>query len=347
MDIIISHASAMRFWRARRALPADLKKAVRTQAVIGGGAPSRAQLEELRALGFAPTPNHPIDLLFGDQASRSRTAYVRAHTSSVKYPAGAFLRVSPHVLIVSPELAFAQMAEAVPFEELLLMGCEFCGTFTLATPGGKQAKSVPVMSAASVNAFLDACPKRAVRDSARLSARFLLDNSASPQESRLALLLSLPTAYGGYGLPAPVLNQEVKMQDAAYAIYPHTPLRLDLHWPAARLDVEYNGADHDERTADDIARAAALEAQGFDVMMLTHRQMYGVDAFDAVARTIAAKLGYRLRIRRGDFEERRAKLRKALIGSVYGNREFAEDRSEDSCACLANAAQGGSEPLDA
>ena len=314
MDIIVSHTAAFWYWRHFSGKLADLKRAKRLSAVTSSAALSDAAEEELLALGFRPTHEHPIDLLYADQRARNRVDRVRAHVSGAAYPAGSFLRLSPHVLIASPELTFAQMAEKLPFERLLLLGFELCGTFALRGPEATWTAQAPLTSASAINAFIKACPKKAIRSAARDAARFVLDNSASPQESRLAILLTLPTAFGGYGLPSPKLNHPVILHDAAYSLYPHTPLRLDLAWPEKRFAVEYLGKEpHDGRQEEDIARVAALAAEGIQSLALTRRQLYDVDAFDAVARSIAGQLGFRLRIRRQDFEMRRARLRQALL----------------------------------
>ena len=72
------------------------------------------------------------------------------------------------------------------------------------------------------------------------------------------------------------------------------------------------------RTQEDYARAAALAVEGIRVMALTNAQVADVDAFDAVARHIATQLGVRLRVRRRDFAERQAALRRKLGYSADG-----------------------------
>ena len=133
-------------------------------------------------------------------------------------------------------------------------------------------------------------------------------------EAKVALLLSLPAKYGGYGLPKPALNPALEPGDDAKKLYRVESYRPDLFWAEARVDVEYHGNPHEGEAArtKDAARQAALEADGIKVTVLTFPQVADPAAFDVVARTLAKRLGCRLRIGVSGYEERRAHLREEL-----------------------------------
>ena len=80
----------------------------------------------------------------------------------------------------------------------------------------------------------------------------------------MAILLTLPTTLGGYGLPQPTLNPDIALADQARALYPHTTARPDLYWEHERFDVEYDGDAHEGEASrtKDAGRRAALEAEG-------------------------------------------------------------------------------------
>lgn len=269
-------------------------------------------VDELAQLGVVPTKQRPVDLLFAEQQFRSRSSLVRSHVSTHEYPAGSFLRLSEHVLIVCPELCFIQMDGQVPLTKLIHLGCELCGTYALVGSGGAVEEGKPLMSAASLASYMDACPPRVVGKGARRAAPYILDAAASPRESALALVLSLPHLLGGYGLPVPVLNHPVALGEQAYGLYPCSPVRCDLFWPEVRFAVEYQGELHKERYASDVARAAALQAEGVDVLALTKEQLDDAVSVATVAQAVAVKLGVKLRVRREDFTVRNAALLEAL-----------------------------------
>ena len=130
-----------------------------------------------------------------------------------------------------------------------------------------------------------------------VAARLAFDGAASPMEAKLALLLSLPTRLGGFGLPRPQLNRPFALSPEAQLVYPHTPCRLDLSWPGTDLDVEYDGSG-DEHSGDmhakDVARLAALRLDGVDVLVLAKQQVYDPRAFAQMVQVIAGKLGGRI-----------------------------------------------------
>ena len=256
MEIIVSHLSALNYWRHFTGNIATLKRMHRSTAATEPGRFTGDILDELHAFGFAATAEHPIDLLSADQKRRHRSSVVRAHVSSASYPDGTFIRLSERILIVSPELAFIQ-AESLPYGQLLLAGCQLCGTYAFTGPKNHLTERPPLTSPADIRDYLALCPAGIVGRKARRAAKHLPGNAASPQEARLALLLTLPHAQGGYALLEPTLNPPIILDDAARAIYGHSPCYPDLYWASAQLAVEYDGREsHAGRSDEDIARVA-------------------------------------------------------------------------------------------
>ena len=269
-------------------------------------------LAELAELGIVPAPKSRVDFLFAAQENRRREPLVHAHVQAHELPANSFYRLSEHVLIVCPELCFIQMGEFLSLERLIHAGYELCGTYRLPVADAQPEFRDALSTKAQVSAYIDACGARVVNTSARRAAGYVMDGSASPRESSLAMLLCLPQRLGGYGLPVPVLNHPVQLTPEAYRIYPCNPCRCDLFWPEQRFGVEYQGELHKERYAEDVARAAAFQAVGVDLLAITKEQMADAQAFATVTKTVAANLGVRLRIRREDFAARNARLRREL-----------------------------------
>lgn len=135
-------------------------------------------------------------------------------------------------------------------------------------------------------------------------------------ESRLVLYFTLPHHRGGYGLPVPQLNVTFDI-DGRVRHLDGRRYRGDLCWPEARVAVEYDSdAAHTgpQRIAEDTRRRNALVERGITVVGVTHRQARSIGELDRVARIVAKLLGYRIRERRADQEERRATLFEKLFG---------------------------------
>lgn len=315
MEYILSHSSAFLFWRffpgPRRSLP----KARRRSGMTERPNLEKLPLEELASRGIPVSANTPLHVLVSDQLLRSHSSVFRCHVSTTALPPSSFLRETDTLLVSSPELTFAQLAETRPFLKLVLLGSELCGCYAHRMGTSDLPARIPLTTPETIKRYLAQLPERPGIERARKAADYLVANAASPMEIKLALLLSLPQRYGGYGLPAPRLNPTLELGPEARRAYPHGTCRPDLFWSKARFDLEYHGADsHTDEVAfaSDLARQTALMSEGIEVYPISFAQIADADVFDSVARTIAGKLGMRLRIRNPKFLENQSALRKTL-----------------------------------
>ena len=295
MELVISHQRALWFWRTFGGDIRVFERCAYPEAMMTPprlAAPLRGVL--LRA-GFTVSEERPLDLLFFRDCTKSRSKQVRSHTTARQLPPGSLVRLSEHVLIASPELVFAQIAEDRSFEQLIMAGCELCGCYRVlgedGTPLPLPEERPRLTRAADIAETLQQLRLGPRTKSARAS-RHIFDNARSPMEAKVALLLSLPPRLGGFGLPRPVLNPDIHPGPRALALYPRTPCHPDLYWPAIRLDVEYDGADTHtaEAHAKDVARAAAFACEGIEVLVVAKAQVYDRWAFETMAGIIASRL---------------------------------------------------------
>jgi hypothetical protein len=144
------------------------------------------------------------------------------------------------------------------------------------------------------------------------------EHSASPMETALALMLTLPCEYGGYGLPRPELNASLPV--GAYAdLWDGGPLITpDLLWRDTRLVVEYDSdEEHASRggrkAGDDAVRANVLVAMGYRVLRVTTSNVRSLVAVDRAARQVAACLAITLDEADAVTQIRRHKLHALLM----------------------------------
>lgn len=310
MEIILCHGSALLFWRRFTGDVRRLPAVPRLMASSDYPTIDDALLRELAGLGIAPPGEAPLHLLFANPSVRPKMPGVVAHLVTQVLPPNSFLRLSPHVLIVSPELCFVQMADVLSFGHTALIGCELCGSAAQVDGGLPDRR--PLTSAAKISTFLAAAPRLGGAKQAKRVLPHLVDNAASPMEARLALLLSAPTRLGGYGLPKPEMNRLFGLSREAQQLYPHDNCACDLFWPDRQVDVEYHGAGYHADEAAlirDTARTQALQCDGVSVVPLTYPQIADAAAFDSFARTLAKSLAHRIRIRSGNHPALAAQLR--------------------------------------
>lgn len=180
---------------------------------------------------------------------------------------------------------------------------EFAGTYRLpAGEGGQVAYGLgAAISRDGLRAYLDAQPASKGTTRAREVIDLAFDGSASPMETALALMLTMPVEQGGYGLPRPRLNQPIAVNGNAriQLLSSKSGMRADACWERERLVLEYDSeefhaAQGSGKLIDDAERANSLAALGYRVLSVKYGQVAQMDRLDLLARQISEILGVKL-----------------------------------------------------
>lgn len=144
--------------------------------------------------------------------------------------------------------------------------------------------------------------------------------AASPFEVEAYLLLALPRSLGGEGFCGIELNVEVMLSTSARAIVGKSRVYIDLllSSPDGRRQVaiECQGKASHGRTGDglrDADRMTALQAMGYDVLLLTHGQISDKDRFHAIVKAICRMLDAEYRDKSSDEQRAETLLRSELF----------------------------------
>lgn len=215
--------------------------------------------------------NCKIEVTVCQPNSINNTNYYKCHCYSGKYPKGSFLKVDNAFFISSPELLFCQMAQELAAEKLLMLGFELCGTYSVNTEceDGFIKTIQPITSADKILKYIENMERIGHQfhgiKRARYAAKYILDNSASPRESRLAILLGGPRKIGAFGITGLVLNNPVKLSNAAYSICGQRYVIPDISIPNKKIAIEYDSdAYHNNQNQNrhDKKRIDALQHDG-------------------------------------------------------------------------------------
>ena len=344
MDIIISHKSALEYWRLHsdakitdcdgnrcNSLPASIPKS----AVIRKRAPSGL--------------SYPINLLVANQNAKRKSKIVKPRVYAGPTPSGCFISIGDMQFVSAPPFCFFQMAYELPLVKLIELGFELCGSYSLnakidygcgskvkieyankdaddnklgevekTSYGHKQLTSIKAIKALADH-MIDVNGKKKVLR----ALRYIINGSASPMETILVMLLTLSHKLGGYELPAPELNKCIDLkstvkQRSREPIYrPEKSYYIcDLYWPKAKLAVEYDSDSYHtgaDRIARDSKKRLDLDALGITVITVTSRQIRYADEFETLAMSIAKKLHKRVRYRNPQFQQAERELRGLLL----------------------------------
>ena len=248
---------------------------------------------ELRGLSL------PVRLLSPDASSRRASRLKRCFCWPHRLPSRSLVGVSRRVRLCSPELCFLQMARSLDLIDLVELGYELCGSYSLSPcESNSHLNRMPLTSRSLLCSCVSRFPKARGARLARQALARICDGSASPAETKLCMLLSLPSRLGGQGLPAPLLNHHVQPEGNNQLLTGKGYFVCDLNWPDARIDVEYDSDRWHSggiRRTSDAVRRGDLKRLGIDVIEVTASMLFDQTAIDVLGDDLARRLKVRRR----------------------------------------------------
>lgn len=213
----------------------------------------------------------------------------------------ASLGLASKGLAVTEYMRWGNVARFVRAVQVL---CDFAGTYRYVPEANKKGpadpdvtyQTTPIITLEKLAAYLGqmSASKGIMRARRVLAAAF--DGAASPMETMLALMLTLPVDMGGFGLPRPQLNRQITPAPAQQDLSSKEEMYADLCWPDQRLAVEYHGwSSHagagKTKVGEDAARTNSLTALGWTVLHATYEQVRTYAGMSLLARQVAHVLG--------------------------------------------------------
>lgn len=316
MTVLLGYESALEYWRT---MP------LYDRACLGG-AQSRARAtrraRRLWERGEKPCMRDtrrpggctlPLKALVSSRQARVSTAQLSGCVWTTPLPASSFVGFDENFLASTPEFCFFQMSRRLSLVRLIELGFELCGTYSLIDGEVLESRGFSLTSSAKLRSFTEGMRGVAGREKSLRAARYVADGSASPRETDLFLLLTLPHSLGGYALKGAVLNHRVDLPSSTRR-RPRFYV-CDICWPKEKVAVEYESDEHHlghEKFARDSHRRSELEGTGCKVFTMTNAELQNGGSFNRVAHALAKSLGQRLRYRDPGFTRNHLELRREL-----------------------------------
>ncbi len=318
MRTIVSHISAMEFWRSALSDTGSARDLCRARELPSEAGSARDMRDHpLIRCGVLSLPVHVLAL----EGRRSGAAL--AIHKSTPLPEGSLRLVAipgfgEPLFVTSPELTLVHAALMTSLPRTAHLGYEFCGTFAPdeSRPYGSRARK-PLTSPEKIASYLRKLDGIRGAKALRAALPHIMEGSASPRESTLAELVTLPFLRGGSGIKHPLMNAVVPIPARSRWVTGRSHLRCDLLWPDERVAVEYDSTlchTGAERIAEDAARKNALEALGFTVVTATWKQVENYQEYNRFVKALAKLLGTRVRPVCSDYPARQFALRRELLG---------------------------------
>lgn len=298
------------------------------------------------ALGF------PLYTLVRTRNKRTCPASIRQRLFLGELPRESVLETEHGFLVTSPLLTAFVMSRHLTDLQLLFVLAELCGLFAAcALPAALEAVLSRAIDLGTIPKSMGwaRCPSEdgTASDMWRREAlvlgedldRFCSDvcgmrygkrfiavshlvplGAASPFEVEAYLLLGLPRSLGGEGFCGIELNVEVTLSTSARAIVGKSRVYIDLLLSSPdgerQVAIECQGKGSHGRAGDglrDADRMTALQAMGYDVLLLTHGQISDEDRFRAIVKAVCRMLDVEYRDKSSEEQGAEALLRSELF----------------------------------
>lgn len=238
-----------------------------------------------------------IDVLVGTETSRHGSRSVVCHKWTSHVPDGAILKVDEGVYVSSPSFCLVQRASELHVVNLCQMLGGYLGGDTkkvlLASGASKKGARGPLVDEEDLSRFLESMRGAKNVGAVREAMRWTCANAASPRETDLQLVLTLPYRYGGYSLTPPIMNYTVKLDESERRLFDRQHCRIDLFWRERMFGLEYQGGHHEGQLGADCARHYALHSKGIDLWYVADEQLRHVEQMRYLAEEVARRVGRR------------------------------------------------------
>lgn len=250
----------------------------------------------------------PVHVLSMHKEDRRQSRKLRCHVHAGTFPEFSFFDMGNGVLVMAPWLCFALMAKRLSLSECMLLGMELCGCYSTHPQHLARMQALgdeetlkrgylirpPLTTPQKLEASLSTLYANGRNVKSLQAARWLAENSRSPMESRLYLLLCLKGVRGGYGISRPLLNCRIELPAWVARASDRQYFECDLYWPSARVAVEYDGQNTHStapQRARDNVRRNMLEHLGIRVVVLDKCQLSNERETDDTVRVLCGYLG--------------------------------------------------------
>lgn len=275
---------------------------------------SHAQIEGLcNELGIVG----PLLALVKDKTNKRTQANLITHSLANISKLEEFYEPIKGLFISSPRLVYAQMSRGLSIESLIMLGYELCGEYSTdeAAERGFYNRT-PLTNTNSICNLINASPNLGNKQAALRALNCIVEGTASPAESQLSAMLTIPTRFGGFGFKRPKANAIVLSDAKSQKVSKRNWRACDLFWEEELVDVEYDSeAFHStrEQRFEDSVRRNALVSSKIRVISVTPGQLRSREELATVALVLASALNKRRRTKVENFNELNKKLHQSII----------------------------------
>lgn len=237
----------------------------------------------------------PVHVLVSKPEERRQSKQIKGRYCPDDLPLDSFLEIRNGLYIASPELVFARMGNLVSETQLAEIGMNLCGRYYIDRKTDEiEDRSSFLTTPKQLQQFLEKTPSIRGTRKATKALRWVMPNSGSPMETKMAILFCSPLWRGGFALPFVCMNYDVSAGRLA-RIAEQGKYCIDLADIESGTGLEYDGGDSHLDASKDKRRRNALQGMGWRIFVIDKAVLYDPEATTKAALQIAKHFGMRLR----------------------------------------------------
>ena len=324
MSMILSHTTAQLYHRlpnirTNRALlppePTDLRCGAADTTL------ARRARQLLIGLGAPPEEVSSLDVLVARDRDRRVGRGIHAHVWGFPIPASSLVPIDRGLYVTNALFTAQLMARKTDERGLIEYLMELCSWYGLAPSGGQYDVRAPLVQPADIeNWSRSVCGQHGARK-LRQALKWVRGGARSPMETAFFMMMLLPRRLGGLQIDGLELAHRIRVEGAACALTRRSYFECDAYLPSSRTDFEYNGLIHEteEQFTIDAERMNALDAMGYNMMVITRREFFDRQAFLRLMCAIERRTGKRVDREPDGFRDRQEDLRRFVLRRYLPN----------------------------
>ena len=250
----------------------------------------------------------PVSVLVPWRNLRIRVGGVVGRLCTSRLPFHSVLQIRQGLYICSPELVFVRMACRLTDAQLVEAGMNLCARYFLRLDTEAiEEKASFATTPKRLQAYVDRAAGLRGCGKAERALRWVLPNSGSPMETKMALQFRLPLRMGGFGLPFDAMNYDIRA-GVRVQLCEQRQYCIDMVSSARKVGMEYDGEEYHRDVTSDLRRRNALLAMGWKISPVDKGILLDPEATVKLGHQVAKNMGIRLQKPR-NWEQRFEQLR--------------------------------------
>ena len=250
----------------------------------------------------------PVSVLVPERKLRIHSGSIAGKLCSSGLPPHSVMRLREGLYTAAPGLVFTRLACGRSEASCAEMGMNLCARYYLEWQSKSiRARTGFLTTPEELGSYVAGAKDLKGCRKALKALRWVLPNSGSPMETKMALIFRMPLGKGGFALPFDAMNFDVRSGKHT-CLCEQSLYCIDMVSSKLKVGLEYDGWEYHLDITKDMRRRNALLAMGWEIFPLDKTILNDAEATEKLGYQVAKRMGIRLQKQRS-WESKYVQLR--------------------------------------